>query len=184
MTRLARIVQDALDQLDWTDEIDDDEATGQSHVATTALIDEQSCRVFIDTNEEQDAISVFLYPPFYVKAAHYPEACLLVNAINVQVRHGHLEIVPDAGLLRVVLSADVEGASPTGLFVVRMLQCGHAVLGEWLGALAAVGICGRPAATVLAEMTAPAAEAEPAAAGAEGTAPVTVGNPSAARTLH
>ena len=69
MTRLARIVQDALDHLGWTADIPDDEAAGQSHLATDAFIDDQPCGVFIDTDERPEVISVYIYPPFQVKPA-------------------------------------------------------------------------------------------------------------------
>ena len=77
---------------------------------------------------QSDSISVFLYLPFRVKTAHYPEACMLVNAIKADARHGHLEIVAESGRIRLVVSDDVEGANPTGVFVMRMLQCVEAIL--------------------------------------------------------
>ena len=184
MTRLALIVQDALDQLEWQDEITVDEAAGTSQLKTLVNLEDQSCTVYIDTHEASDSISVYLYLPFCVMTAHYPEACMLVNAINTDARHGHLEIVADSGRIRLVVSADVEGANPTGLFVVRMLQCGQALLSHWMGALAAVAISGHPAAAVLAEMTTPAAEGESGAEGVAGATPAPVENPVAARTLH
>lgn len=184
MTPLALIVQDALDQLEWQDEISVDEAAGTSQLKTLVDLEDQSCTVYIDTHEASDSISVFLYLPFCVKAAHYPEACMLVNAINAAARHGHLEIVAESGRIRLVVSAEVEGANPTGLLVVRMLQCGQALLSHWIGALAAVAISGRPAAAVLAEMTTSAAEGEPAVEGVEGATPAPVDKPAAARTLH
>ena len=184
MTPLALIVQDALDQLEWQDEISVDEAAGTSQLKTLVNLEDQSCTVYIDTHDASDAISVFLYLPFCVKAAHYPEACMLVNAINAAARHGHLEIVAESGRIRLVVSADVEGANPTGLFVVRMLQCGESLLSHWMGALAAVAISGRPAAAVLTEMTTPETEHDPAAERVEGTNPVLADNPATARTLH
>ena len=131
MNRLARIVQDALDHLGWTADIPYDEAAGQSHLATDAFIDDQPCGVFIDTDERPEAISVYIYPPFQVKPAFYPEAGLLINAINVQARQGHLEIPPESRKMRLVVSAGIEGVTPTGLFVMRMLQFGDAILSRW-----------------------------------------------------
>ncbi len=184
MTRLARIVQEALDELEWTADIDDDEAAGASHVATNAIIDGQLCDIFIDTDEGADALSVFIYLPFRVKPAYYAEACQLVNAINVDVRHAHLEILRDSGRVRLVVSANVEGASPTGLFLVRMLQCGDHVLCHWLGALAAVAVTGRPAAAVLADEASKAGEEAPEEAETERPVGAPVIGSALARTLH
>ena len=83
-----------------------------------------------------------------------------------------------------MVSADVEGANPTGVFVVRMLQFVEAILGHWIGALAAVAISGCPAAAVIAEMTALETEDEPTAEGGEGATPAPVAIPATVRTLH
>ena len=184
MTRLARVVQDALDHLDWTADIADDEAAGHSHLATDAFIDDQPCGVFIDTDECLEAIGVYIYPPFQVKPAYYPEACLLINAINVQARHGHLEIPPESRKVRMVVSADIEGVTPTGLFVVRMLQVGDAILSRWMESLAAVAVTGRPAKEVLAALANKEAAAEQAQEGGERTVPAAVGNSANPSTLH
>ncbi len=184
MTRLARIVQEALDDLVWTADIDDDEAAGECHVATHALIDGQPCDIFIDTDEGLDALSVFIYLPFCVKPGQYAEACQLVNAINVAVRHAHLEILQDSGRVRLVVSANVEGASPTGLFLVRMLQCGDHILCHWLGALAAVAVTGRPAAEVLAAIAPPAADEAPAEDGVDRPVSAPIMGAPVNRTLH
>lgn len=56
MTRLAQVVQEALDILEWSDDIDDDEASGKSQLATDALISGQPCDIFIETHEQQDDI--------------------------------------------------------------------------------------------------------------------------------
>lgn len=151
MTRLAAIVQEALDDLEWTDEIEDDEEAGKSRVTTGAMVAGQPCDIYIDTHEQHDAISIYIYLPFRVAAENYPQACMLINAINVDARHGHLEILRDGGRIRLVASADVEGAAPTGIFVVRMIQSADAILSHWMWALAAVAVSGQTADALLAE---------------------------------
>ncbi len=151
MTRLAAIVQEALDYFEWTDEIDDDEEAGKSRVTTGAMVAGQPCDIYIDTYEQLDAISLYVYLPFRVAAENYPQACMLINAINVDARHGHLEILRDGGRIRLVASADVEGATPTGIFVVRMVQLADAILAHWMWALAAVAVCGQTADALLTE---------------------------------
>jgi len=150
MTRLAAIVQEALDYFEWTDDIADDEDAGSSRVETGAMVAGQPCEIYIDTNEQLDAISVYVYPPFRVRDEYYTQACVLINTINAKARHGHLEILQDSGRMRLVVSADVEGASPTGIFVVRMLQLADAILSHWMWALAAVAVGGQTADELLA----------------------------------
>ena len=184
MTRLAQVVQEALDILEWSDDIDDDEASGKSQLATDALISGQPCDIFIETHEQQDDICVYIYLPFRIRATHYPEACQLVNAINVQARHGHLEILPKTGKLRLKLSADVKGANPSGMFVVRMLQGGNAILCNWMGALAAVGITGRSASEALDLVASAKAAVADRSTTADNPIPEETITPQGSRTLH
>ena len=53
--------------------------------------------------------------------------------------------------LRFVVSADAEGVEPNGRFVRSMALIAKAVLSHWMGPIAAVCVCGRKAADVLAE---------------------------------
>ncbi len=151
MTRLGAIVQQALDHLEWQDEISDDETAGTSQVQTEVQIDGQPCALYIDTHEATDSIAVFFYLPFRVRADAYAEACQFINAINGRTRHGHLEVLRDSGRMRMVVSADVEGAAPTGAFVVQMFRLGVNTLATWMGSLAAVAVCNRTAEALLVE---------------------------------
>ncbi len=184
MTRLAAIVQEALDYFEWTDDIADDEDAGSSRVETGAMVAGQPCEIFIDTDEQLDAISVYVYLPFRVKAEHYTQACVLINTINAKARHGHLEILQDSGRIRLVVSADIEGASPTGIFVVRMVQLADAILSHWMWALAAVAVSGQTADELLAEEARREGGDETVeAAAAEETARPAIPQ-AAAKTLH
>ena len=165
MTRLGTLVQEALAQLEWAGDLTDDEAAGTSQLQTLITIDDQPCSLYIDTREEKDYIGVFFYPPFRAKAAAYPETCLLINAINTRIRHGHLEVLRHNGRLRMVVSADVGGANPSGVFVAHLMRYGADCLFTWMGELAAVAVGNRRADDVLAELEQD--EASPPALGEE-----------------
>jgi len=152
MTRLTTLVQEALDQLEWQSELTPDEAAGSNRFTSVILIQDQPCELFIDTHEESDFVGVFYYPPFRVKADRYTEACLLINAINTRTRQGHLEILRNNGRLRMVISADVEGATPAGVFVAQMMRFGADTLSAWMGELAAVAMSNRSADEVMADL--------------------------------
>lgn len=143
MTRLGAIVQQALDHLEWQDEISLDAQAGTSQVRTEVQIDDQPCGLYIDTHEASDTIAVFCYPPFRVKSDSYAGACQFINAVNGQTRQGHLEILRDSGRMRMEVSADVEGAAPTGAFVVQMIHWGVTTLATRMSALAAVVVLPR-----------------------------------------
>lgn len=165
MTRLGTLVQEALALLEWAGDLTDDEAAGTSQLQTLITIDDQPCSLYIDTREETDFIGVFFYPPFRAKAAAYPETCLLINAINTRTRHGHLEVLRHNGRLRMVVSADVKGANPTGAFVAHLMRYGADCLFTWMGELAAVAVGNRRADDVLAALEQD--EASPPALGEE-----------------
>lgn len=164
MTRLGAIVQQALDQMEWQDELSFDEEKGTSQVRTEVQIDAQPCELYIDTHEATDSIAVFFYLPFRVKADAQAEACQFINAVNTRTRHGHLEMLRDSGRIRMVVSADVEGAAPSGQFVRGMIHLAVDTLSSWMGALAAVAVSNRTAEELLA-----AAERDQAQDGAEAT---------------
>jgi hypothetical protein len=134
--------------------------------------------------DRNDLLGPRRYPPFQVKPAHYPEACLLIKAIHVQARHGHLENPPESRKVRLVVSAGIEGVTPNGLFVVRMLQAGDAIFSRWMESLAAVAVPGRPAKEDLAALANKEATAGQAQEGGERTAPAAVSNSANPGTLH
>lgn len=149
MTRLGKLIAQFLERMDWHDEIEEDEPAGRVRLETRIRVAGQSCRLHVEASERSDSIALVMYPPFRVVEGQYAEACMLVNAINHRSRHGRFEIDPSDGELRFVVSADVEGAEPTGQFIVAMLNIANWMLERWLGELAAVSLSGRKAAEVL-----------------------------------
>lgn len=151
MTRLARIVHEFLELMEWSGDVEEEESEGRCRLETGASIGGQPCRVYLDTHDESDTVAFFVYLPFHANPDWHAEACVLANAINHRVRHGRLEIDPEDGELRFVVSADVEGVEPNGRFARSMAMIARAVLARWMGPIAAVCVSGRKAADVLAE---------------------------------
>lgn len=163
MSALINAVQQFLDSMDWKDEIQIDEEQGRSTMATSILVEQQPCRLFVETADRTDLISVFLYAPFHVRADKITQACVLANAINLRNRVGHIEIMADDGRIRFVHTMDFEGCTPSGTAVHNMVDAGLALFSRRLGQLAEVAMTPRGAAEILAaektEQAAPAAEA-------------------------
>ena len=149
MTRLGNVVQQFLDLNDWSDVIEDNEDKGSSLLRTCLEVDGQSCRLIVDTFEKTESIGVYLYPPFRMNLANYAEACMLVNAINYQLRVARFEIDPADGEVRLLVAVDLHGAEVGGAFVDGMVGAASWTLQRWLVALAAVGVAGRKASEVL-----------------------------------
>jgi hypothetical protein len=171
MTRLGRLLQDFGDLVEWDGTFDFDEEAGSSHFFARVRVAEQSCRVYVDAHEGSDTLAVYVYPPFFVKNEKLAEACVLVNAINYQARHGRLEIDPDDGELRYANSLNAEFVEPNAPFVRGMVEFGLGFLGYWMGALADVAMTEHTAKEILDEEEArcrEAADVVEAAAGHSG----------------
>ena len=151
MTRLAPLVKEALEILGWDDDIEDDEDAGKCVVNAQMTVKHQPCNVVIETHEASDTVCVLISPPFRVDEANRAEAYVLINAINRFNRIGRMEMDPEDGELRCVTGADVEGASPTGQFVVALLKANSGLLRHWMWALASVALTGRSAQSILEE---------------------------------
>lgn len=153
MTRLCKYVQDFVELMAWSEEVEVevDEAHGTSRLGALINVDGQPCRLLVSAHEDSKAISVLLYPPFHVKEAKLAQACTLVNAINHATLHGRLELDPADGELRYRNSADAAFAEPSANLIRRMVDFAAGSLGYWMWALAEVGITDRTAKEILAE---------------------------------
>ena len=149
MTRLAKPIRDFVQKMEWNDEVEEREEQSSAHLSTRIGVAGQPCQLYIDAQDNLDAISVFCYLPFHATPANLAQACILTNAINRRSRHCRLEIDPDDGEIRGVVSADYEGLEPTGANVESMFHFCVGVLRDWMPAIAEVAVVGRSAQDVL-----------------------------------
>ena len=150
MTRLAEPLRDFVRRMEWEDDVEDRDDKASAHLSTRIVVGGQPCQLYIDAQDNLDAISVFCYLPFHAPQANLAQACVLSNAINRRSRHCRVEIDPDDGEIRGVVSADFEGLEPTGANVEAMFHFCVGVLRDWMPAIAEVAVVGRPARDVLA----------------------------------
>ena len=165
MIRLATPLRDFVRKMEWEDDVEEREEKASAHLSTRIGVGGQPCQLYIDAQDHLDAISVFCYLPFHATQANLAQACILSNAINRRSRHCRIEIDPDDGEIRGVVSADFEGLEPTGANVETMFHFCVGVLRDWMPALAEVAVVGRPAREVLEARDAAARAAANDAAG-------------------
>lgn len=149
MTRLAQPIRDFVRKMEWEDDVEEREEKASAHLSTRIGVGGQPCQLYIDAQDDLDAISVFCYLPFHATPAHLAQACILSNAINRRSRHCRVEIDPDDGEIRGVVSADFEGLEPTGANVEAMFHFCVGVLRDWMPSIAEVAVVGRSAQDVL-----------------------------------
>lgn len=147
--KLHDIVQQYLDLVEWRDSIriaDDGEA---SSMGTQLVLHDQTCRLYVDTDERRTMILVYLYAPFRVREAKRTEAVELINALHRRFPIGRLEMDPADGELRYRHSVDVEHVQPTAEFVGDMVSGAAAIFDRYLPALAEVAFTERSAREIL-----------------------------------
>ena len=160
MTRLAKPLKEFIEEQDWKDEITEDEERGFAQLSTRIRIANQSCRLFIDTHDERDAIAVHCYLPFNALPDNVVQTCVLANAINRRHRYTRLEIDPDDGELRIVMWTNFADLEPTGRNVDIMVDFCLSIPREWMGTIAEVALAGKPAEQVIAAREAEEAPGE------------------------
>lgn len=111
---LKGIMQQFLDEVDWKDEIEHDNDDATDFVSTGLQIDGQNYRLILITDENAQTIRVSLVSPIRIPKLRVKEAAFVLNAINLRIRFGNLEL-DDEGVVYYRWGMDIEGgtASPT-----------------------------------------------------------------------
>lgn len=95
LPNLASAVQAWMTDEGWEDEIEVAEDNSSSRVTTAFSINDQSYKLFIETNEEAPQLFIYMYSPFKVPPAKMPEMARLMNMINCVFNAGRLACYDD-----------------------------------------------------------------------------------------
>lgn len=105
---LTTIVERYVRAQEWTDELSVDHPARRSTLATRLIADSQSYSLYIETDEEQEVMSVFIYTPFAVPADRISEMARLINLINNKLVLGRLASADDGESNSVQFRASVD----------------------------------------------------------------------------
>lgn len=109
---------------DWQDKIEISEDGNNATVSTVFVINDQDHRLFLETNEKSDELSVFLYSPFNIPAARRLAIVDIINRVHGRLRLGRFWCPtgekPRELQFKVVI--DVEGSSLSTEQVGIMLE--------------------------------------------------------------
>jgi hypothetical protein len=79
----------------WEDEVEVAEGGASSRVTTGFNINDQSYKLYIETDEEGSQIFVYMYSPYKVSPARMPEMARLLNSVNCVFNAGRLACFDD-----------------------------------------------------------------------------------------
>lgn len=136
--KLAALVQQWVDQVQLPSEIELNPEAGTSGVEVPCEVAGQTCRLFVEADEQRHWLSLHLYGAKVIPDARHDEACRLVNAINLRfLSLGRLAAVRGGGFQFKAL-ADVEGSQPSITMIKSMLDSGTHVFKLWAAAFEAI----------------------------------------------
>ena len=95
LPRLAAAVKSWMESEGWEDEVEVAEDGASSRVATSFKINDQSYKLYIQTDEQSSQIFVYMYSPYKVPPAKMPEMVRLLNNVNTSFSAGRLACFDD-----------------------------------------------------------------------------------------
>lgn len=95
LPRLAAAVKKWMEGEGWEDEVEISDDGTSSRVTTGFNINDQTYKLFIETDEKGSQIFVYLYTPYKVPPAKMPEMARLLNMVNSAFNAGRLACYDD-----------------------------------------------------------------------------------------
>ncbi len=95
LPRLAAAVKSWMEGEGWEDEVEVADDGTSSRVTTGFNINDQSYKLYIETDEESSQIFVYMYSPYKVPPAKMPEMARLLNMVNCVFNAGRLACFDD-----------------------------------------------------------------------------------------
>ncbi|ADC63219.1 type III secretion system chaperone family protein [Allochromatium vinosum] len=157
--RLADTIEQWQIEQDWQGELERDEAQQTATLEAGYRIKEQSFKLYLETDEENDWLAVYLYAPFNALEHKQIECALLCNSIDARRSAGSIHVLPD-GRIRYRQTIDVEGMTVSGVMISNLIQDAGDCFFAWLEEIAAVALTEATAEEVLAQLDQEATEDE------------------------
>ncbi len=149
---LAKLIEEFVAEQDWgNDEVERDVEAGTSRFRTNLSINNQSFRLFIESNEERELLFLYLYPPFSVIEGKSVDACLLFNYLNDQYSYRGRLVISDSGSICYKDIIDVEKIEHHTAMIDNMLCSGFHLFENHIEAIAAVALTKKTYESIRAE---------------------------------
>lgn len=109
---LKDVLQDALNEWGWEDEIEHDDDDDTDYVRTTTVMFDQSYSFVIYTDEERQSITISVKSPVTIPKIRFADATVLLNRFNLGLRFGRFTCYDEDGGLIYSNTLDLEGLHP------------------------------------------------------------------------
>jgi hypothetical protein len=106
------VMQEALNEWDWDDEIHHDDSDDTDYVRTTISIDSQSYSFVIWTDENRKWACVSMRSPIAIAEERRDAGAVLMNFFNTGIRTGKFTMSPTDGSVQYENMVDLEGTEP------------------------------------------------------------------------
>jgi hypothetical protein len=123
---LTSVLKRWMDEMEWSDEIEVDEERRSARCSTQYSIVNQSHRLFLETDENKEWFSVFLYGPVNVPILRRSEVAEILNIINLCLGLGRLVFLlgDEPGPIQFLARVDVEGSELAPTQITNLLKAG------------------------------------------------------------
>lgn len=135
--RLASVIRRWLVEKEWDDEVRIDHVEQTSQVATGISSDDHQFKVYIESEEKKEWLSVFLYSLLTVPENRVPECLLLINQVNMRIGVGRFALTSER-TIQFKAVADCEGAEITPMVLENMYASGKGGFFYWIDAFGKV----------------------------------------------
>lgn len=138
--KIAEIIEAFVVDNEWDDEVEKNEATGESTLATHIGICNQAFDLYVEGDEETEWLSLFLYPPFKVIEGKFVDACMFFNYLNDNYMYRGRITITDNGRIRYKEIIDTEHLTPSVAMIHNMLFSGLKLFENNMEAIGAIAL--------------------------------------------
>lgn len=137
--KLATKVQEWLTQNEWRDKIAFDEENQTSSVSFIYIINEQPFKSYVETYENKNMISIFIYAPFTALPNKRHDCSIVFNHINNNTVWGGIAC-DENGSIRWRHSVDFEDTDPSVAAIENAFRVGGGIFKTWYDEIISVAL--------------------------------------------
>ncbi len=149
--KLADVVQEWLNRLEWDDTVKQDEENQTSSLNVILSIKDQGFNLWFETDEKKEWLRLFLYAPFQALSHKFEDGIQLFNRINASRRFGAICLLDDG---RIVFrhTVDVENTQPSVDMIDNMLGQAIKLYETWFNEISSIALTNKTAQEVFDEL--------------------------------
>lgn len=125
MGRLTKVIQIWLNENGWEEKPDIDNENNTSSTSFSYQLDDYVLRGYLDANEDQEYVQVFMYyDDTEIPEERMEEVRNLIEILNLGSRFGSLHIIHESNVIRYYIAMDVGNATFEPQHITNMFAGG------------------------------------------------------------